>query len=373
MSKWLQWLGHDDKDISRLNIIHVAGTKGKGSTCAFAESFLRAHGQRTGFPQKTGMYTSPHLLSPEERIRINFQPISRDLLTKYFFEVYETLKEKSPPEEFGRVPRYLQLWALVSFHTFLRERIDVAIVETHHGGEYDATNFIQHPAATVIAKLGMDHIAQLGPTIENIAWHKAGIFKPGAPAFSTFQAPSLAKVLETRAREKGVQLKFVSDETDLPDDTLKLTSHVQRQNAALALAAVESVLDRRGLKLTRDDVEVGAQQFSWPGRFQIINDDAQKWFLDGAHNDISVREAARWFADAHILLSREHNPALRVLIWSQISDQRESLEVLEILARTLKEYNVPIQHVIFSTYNEHEGSGKYIVQMLIMQDRGINW
>jgi folylpolyglutamate synthase len=101
-----------------MNVIHVAGTKGKGSTCAFAESFLRAHGRRTGFPKRTGLYTGPHLLYPEERIRINFKPIAQELFAKYFFEVYNTLNRADAPE---RKPRSLQLYALVCFHTFIKE------------------------------------------------------------------------------------------------------------------------------------------------------------------------------------------------------------------------------------------------------------
>ena len=85
--------------MAALNIVHVAGTKGKGSTCAFAESFLRAHGRRMGFPRRTGLYTSPHLTDPRERIRLDFEPLPRDLFAKYFFEVYDTLRARcaAPP------------------------------------------------------------------------------------------------------------------------------------------------------------------------------------------------------------------------------------------------------------------------------------
>src|ERR1700694_5719103 len=175
-----------DADINNLNIIHVAGTKGKGSTCAFVESFLRVHGERTGFPQKTGLYTSPHLIYPEERIRINFEPISKDLFAKYFFEVCEGLSQHSSDDS-ESVPRYLQLYALLSFHTFIREGVDVAVYETHHGGEYDATNVVEKPVVSVITPIDEDHVDQLGPSVANIAWHKAGILKAGAPAFSALQ------------------------------------------------------------------------------------------------------------------------------------------------------------------------------------------
>ncbi|KAF0645946.1 hypothetical protein FPSE5266_08102 [Fusarium pseudograminearum] len=233
MRQWLHQIGHSTKttDIDNLNIIHVAGTKGKGSTCAFIESFLRAHGESTNFPRKTGLYTSPHLIFPEERIRINFQPIARDLFAQYFFQVWNALTTDdngSSSECSQTLPRYLQLIALVSFHAFIKEGVDAAIFETHHGGEYDATNVIEHPVATVITPLGMDHINQLGPNIGNIAWHKAGIFKHGSIALSSPQEPFVAgEVLRNRAFEKGVKVHFVENDPCLPEDVPQLRPDVQ--------------------------------------------------------------------------------------------------------------------------------------------------
>lgn len=152
------------------NIIHIAGTKGKGSTCAFIESFLRAYGETYSFPRKTGLYTSPHLLQMNERIRINSEPIDKALFAKYVFEVRDCLSLGEQREK----PRFLQLLALVSFHASVQEGVDVAIYETHHGGELDATNCIDNPVVTAITSIGKDHVFDLGPTVENIAWHKAG-------------------------------------------------------------------------------------------------------------------------------------------------------------------------------------------------------
>lgn len=280
-------------DIDRLNIIHVAGTKGKGSTCAFLESFLRAHGKRTGFPRKTGLYTSPHLIHPEERIRLDFQPVDRDLFARYFFEVWDVLT-KVP----GTLPRYLQLLALVSLHTFIREDVEAAIVETHHGGEYDATNVIEHPVLSVITPLGMDHVKQLGPSIENIAWHKAGIFKTGCPALSALQGVSAAEVLRNRSSEKGVTLEFVGLDSTLPEDAPQLRPDVQRINCSVARAAVHRFLQKKNAEpLSSSDIAQGIRQFSWPGRFQLVVEDKFSWFLDGAHNEMSVEKAAEWFID----------------------------------------------------------------------------
>lgn len=178
---------------------------------------------RTGFPKRIGLYTGPDLQSIRERIQIDNQPITEDLFTRYFFEVWERL---SPPDTLDvagdnkktRQPRYLQLLALLAFHTFIRERVQAAIFETHHGGEYDATNVISQPVVTAITSLGMDHIAQLGPTIDDIAWHKSGIFKPGVPTFSAPQDLGPVEVMRRRAEEKNVPLKFVSINEKLPEN-----------------------------------------------------------------------------------------------------------------------------------------------------------
>lgn len=274
-------------------MIHVAGTKGKGSTCAFVRAFLRVHGARTGFPQKIGLYTSPDLRNVRERIQIHDQWIPEDLFTKYFFEVWDGLSSVGE----DKMPRYLQMWVLVAFHTFIREAIDAAICETHHGGEYDSTNFVQEPTVTGITSIGLDHVAELGPTIETIAWHKAGIFKMGTPAFSAPQDPGVATVLQARAAEKGVQLKFVEVDPSLPDNARALQALVQKTNCSLALALVGAFLQRkRSSELTSHDISQGIETFSWPGRFEIIVDGSNQWFLDGAHNEMSVTQAAQWFA-----------------------------------------------------------------------------
>jgi len=182
----------------------------------------------------------------------------------------------------------------------------VAIYDTHHGGEYDATNVIEHPAATVITALGMDHVQQLGPTIENIAWHKAGIFKRGAHAFSSPQEASAAEVLRARAAEKGVHLQFVENDPDLLADAPQLKPDVQRVNCSVALAAVRYFLEDGATKniskgtpqLSSSDILQGIRQFSWPGRFQTIVEGTFSWFLDGAHNEMSVGKAAEWFIES---------------------------------------------------------------------------
>ncbi|KAL8788666.1 MAG: hypothetical protein Q9213_001594 [Squamulea squamosa] len=287
---------YSDDDVNGLNVIHVSGTKGKGSTCAFINSLLKVHGERTGFPRKIGLYTSPHLKYVQERIQIDSRPLSENLFAKYVFEVWHGLSGKIFPG-----PRYLQLLFLISVHAFIKEGVDVAIYETHNGGEYDATNVIQKPVVTGVTTIGMDHVEQLGPLIENIAWHKAGIFKHGSPAFSTSQEPAAATVLQQRANEKNVALQFVGVNPILPHNALALKPEVQRMNCSLAIALASTFLKIKASQehcfLASQDIFQGIEQFSWPGRFHHILDGNHEWFLDGAHNELSIQKAAQWFVE----------------------------------------------------------------------------
>jgi folylpolyglutamate synthase len=252
---------------------------------------------RTGFPKRIGLYTSPDLQGIRERIQIDNKPITEELFTRYFFEVWDRLgiEQSSGPV---RQPRYLQFLALLAFHTFIRENVDAAIFETHHGGEYDTTNVIQGPVVTGITSLGMDHVEQLGPTIENIAWHKAGIFKPGAPAFSVPQEAGPAEVLRSRAAEKNTTLTVVPINDALPANARALSAPVQRINSSLALELTKAFLQAKkpGHTMDADDISNGIENFSWAGRFEIIEDGMSQWFLDGAHNPLSLEQAAGWFS-----------------------------------------------------------------------------
>lgn len=252
----------------------------------------------------------------------------------------------------------------------MNEGVQAAIFETHHGGEFDATNVIESPVATVVTSLGMDHVAQLGPSIENIAWHKSGIFKPGSLAFSPPQDSGAMEMLQKRAIEKAADLKIVEHDPTLPADIIQLKPDVQRTNCSVALAAARAWTARidSGNEITADDIAKGLEQFFWPGRFQIVSqrdvyDPEQtslragltakpdlgpyQWFLDSAHNEMSVTKAGQWFLQTSVLGSTSH-PGPRVLLFTQLSDQRESKEVLRLLAEQLRHHDV--RHVIFTTY-----------------------
>lgn len=186
--------GYKSQDFAAINAIHIAGTKGKGSTCAIIERILSQY-RISGRPLKTGLYSSPHLMEVRERIRINGEPISKDLFAKYFFEIWDRLEESKGLGEASRKdgiaqqlgadktgpawdkPGYFRYLTLMAFHVFLREEVDVGIFEVGVGGRYDSTNVLENPLVTGITSLGYDHQGILGKTLAEIAWHKAGIFK----------------------------------------------------------------------------------------------------------------------------------------------------------------------------------------------------
>lgn len=242
---------------------------------------------------------SPHVKTIRERIRIDCEPITEELFAKHFFDVWEVLPKQS--SEFLDIPRYLQLLALTSFHVFIKEGVDVAIYETHFGGEFDATNIIRTPVVTGITTIGMDHVKLLGPSIEDIAWHKAGIMKPRALSFSTVQDSAVTAVLKRRAAEKEVQLKFVDVDSILLSGVRVIRPEVQRNNCSLALSLVTAFLSQKTygdhINLNPDDIVRGINSFSLPGRFQQITNGKSQWYLDGAHNELSVPYAVQWFTE----------------------------------------------------------------------------
>lgn len=191
---FLSLVGIKPDDLNQLNVIHVAGTKGKGSTCAFVESILRHNGLKTGF------YSSPHLVVVRERIRINGQSVTEEQFAFYFGQVYNKINECKGREH--GMPAYFNFLTVLAFYMFLVEKVDVAILEVGIGGEYDCTNVVPRPVVTGITSLDLDHCKLLGDTIEKIAWQKSGICKEGVPLFTVPQNEKAMQVLRERAAAK---------------------------------------------------------------------------------------------------------------------------------------------------------------------------
>ncbi|EFE33147.1 folylpolyglutamate synthetase, putative [Trichophyton benhamiae CBS 112371] len=347
-----QWLRHT-KALDRLNIVHVAGTKGKGSTCAFVNSILEQYRATTGAPEKVGMYTSPHLVAVRERIQINSKPVSEELFTKYFFEVWNALESSAVREGLDPAmkPSYFRFLTLMSFHLFLREEVTVAIYEVGVGGELDSTNIIEQPGVTGITSLGIDHVATLGHTIDKISWHKAGIMKTGCPAFTVTQAPEAMSVLKKRAQEKGVTLGLAEIIPALRQVDIKPAEDFQLQNASLAVILASEILRKLniapGIDLENLPVQVveGLQRTVWKGRCQLIDRNNQQWHLDGAHTHESLQVASSWFGR---LCQNTAEP--RILIFNQQSQLRDVDGLLSTVHDVV--YNrmgLNFQHVMFCT------------------------
>ena len=183
--------------------LHVAGTKGKGSVCAYTERVLRSAGL------KTGLFTSPHLVTVRERFRINGAAINADDFKAVFWDVWGSMKQQQqqqqqqhdehPRSALSELPAYFRFLTLLGFSAFKRLNVDVSIIEVGLGGRLDATNIIAAPAACCITSLGMDHMAVLGKTLDKIAFEKAGILKPHVPCVLTPQKPEADAVVTARA------------------------------------------------------------------------------------------------------------------------------------------------------------------------------
>ncbi|XP_053863508.1 folylpolyglutamate synthase, mitochondrial isoform X1 [Malaclemys terrapin pileata] len=363
MKGFLERSGLKVEDLDQLNIIHVTGTKGKGSTCAFTERILRNYGLKTGF------YSSPHLVQVRERIRINGQPISKELFSKYFWQVYNRLEETKDPGH-ASMPAYFRFLTIMAFHVFLQEKVDLAVVEVGIGGAYDCTNIIRKPIVCGVSSLGIDHTSILGDTIEKIAWQKGGIFKPGVPAFTVPQPERPLEVLRERARESPCPLYLCPDLEAFEEDDkglqLGLAGEHQRSNATLALQLSRAWLQQQGYQGTGElkDLQPGAellgkrpvplapafrpsgsmvqglQDTEWLGRTQVLQHGAVTWFIDGAHTTSSVQACVRWFRQAAL---NEEKPVdgseLRVLLFNATGD-RDMGALLKLLVPCRFDYAV---------------------------------
>ncbi|QYS97063.1 Folylpolyglutamate synthase [Trichoderma simmonsii] len=368
MRAYLTRIGYTPADLDRLNIVHVAGTKGKGSTCAFVDSIFSQYQQHHGGPRKTGLFTSPHLMAVRERIRIDSKPISEELFAKYFFEVWDRLEEsREAPEEdtpFGSKPVYARYLTLVSWHAFLQEGVEVAVYETGIGGEYDSTNLVSSPVASGISTLGIDHVAILGDTVEKIAWHKAGIMKTGSPAFTIEQLPGAAEVLMNRAKEKQVNLKALKIDPRLEGVKIRPNAVFQKKNATLAIALAETVLTKLGLlkevsesKLPQEFVD-GLEKCVFRGRCEVKEEKNVTWHLDGAHTADSLKMSSKWFASE---ITGRTGP--RVMIFNQ-QGRIEAIDFLQPISTTLKGINKDqdqdrpaFDHVVFCTNVTYSQTG----------------
>lgn len=284
--------------------VHVAGTKGKGSTCAMIASMLQACGY------KVGLYTSPHLTDIRERIQINGHMIGHADFARLIRQV-EPIANRMRP-----MPSYFDVLTAVAFKYFAEEKIDIAVVETGLGGRLDSTNVIK-PEVTAITSISKDHMAQLGNTVSAIAQEKAGIFKKDVPALTVIQDPAVEAVLQKQAEKVGAPFdvtgktiefsyRFESSRMLGPHNRVCLTTansrfeHLavplmgehQAINCGLALAVIDR-LKARGLPISDPKAMEGLAKTTIPGRMEIVNTLPNKVIVDGAHNAASIDSMMR--------------------------------------------------------------------------------
>ena len=268
-------------------VVHVAGTNGKGSTCAMIAAGLRAAGVRTG------LFTSPHLVEPTERIQIDGIPVTKAQFSRAFDVVHQTAEKLVVSQEIDEHPSYFETVAAMAFWLFRELSVHTAVVEVGLGGRLDATNVVE-PVLTVITPIDLDHQMFLGDTIAAIAGEKAGILKRGVPAIIARQRPEAEAVLEAKAAELGIPLRRAADfeirdfEIDARGSRFSgiecpLAGEHQVNNAVAAALALE----------TLGVAPAGIAETRWPGRLEHISPNPDI-ILDGAHNPAGARALAEY-------------------------------------------------------------------------------
>ena len=260
----------------RLRFIHVAGTNGKGSTCAMLESVYRAAGLRVG------LFTSPHLVAFGERIQVNRRPIGQAEVARLTAELRPWVEQFPAAEH----PTFFEVVTVMALRYFAARECDLVVWETGLGGRLDATNIVT-PLASVITNIQFDHQEWLGETLADIAAEKAGIIKPGVPVISGAEAPEARAVIAAQARQQTAPLTLVTpaDAQRPPLDGLHLPllGRHQKANAAVAVAAVRALAPQ--LPVSDPTLCAGLSRVRWAGRLQLATlPSGQKLLLDGAHN-----------------------------------------------------------------------------------------
>lgn len=349
----------------QLHIIHVAGTNGKGSVCAFLSAALTEAGYRVG------RYNSPAVFERREVFRIGETMISKEEYAAVFERVQtacEVLTKRGCPH-----PTVFEVETAAAFLWFYEKKCDLVLLETGMGGETDATNLITHPVCSVLTSIGMDHMQYLGNTIEEIAKVKAGIIKKGCPVVALKQGDSVCEVIKNKAEECGsrcvlVEVPQYMQEAPIWGTTLQdvhygsvhtaLGGIWQRENLSLALAVLK-LLEESGYPITKEAVQSGIAKTIWHGRYEVLQTEPL-FIIDGAHNPIAAKRLKETiekdFTNREIiyiigvLADKEHEKMLRLLlpgakaVFTVTPDSPRALDG-EILAKEARKYADNIWHV----------------------------
>ena len=303
----------------KLNIIHVAGTNGKGSTCAYIAQILQENGY------KTGLFTSPHLVDVRERIRINNEMISKD----DFVKAYEYVEEHSS----GELAYFDYLFGMAMYY-YNMKNVDYVVMETGLGGRLDATNAVKKPLISAITTISLEHTAILGDTIEKIATEKAGIIKPGIPVVCSGVDRQAANVIKKIADDNGSPCIVIDENTyELKQNTygyidflihneyykndcfrLATNALYQMENASIALTACAVLASKGELILNEELVRKAVLETHWSGRMELVRNNL---YVDGAHNPQGIQSFIESVNSLY-----ENNPAEdATLLFSVVSDK----------------------------------------------------
>ena len=332
VSELLEYCGNPHE---KLKFIHIAGTNGKGSVCAMLYAALR----HCGF--KTGLYSSPHLVSVRERFRLNGHGVGKEELASLVSRLKPAADKM---KEAGRCPTYFEFTTVLALLFFLDSKADFVVWETGMGGRYDATNIVD-PLCSVITSIGIDHASFLGDTEEKIAFEKAGIIKAGRPVFCGELNPGAEKVIRDCANEKNAQLFFPSDffgppeklqcRTSIADGKpsteleiagkyfrIPILGHKQIGNFLLVASVLRLLSEKHSFNFA--DALSGTAETRWPARFQILPDGC---IVDGAHNPQAIEALAS-------SLKKYFSGTKFVVIYSALADKdvRAILPILDEIA-----------------------------------------
>jgi dihydrofolate synthase/folylpolyglutamate synthase len=302
----LDLLGHPER---AYRTVHVAGTNGKGSVAAMLDAMLLASGKLSG------LFTSPHLVRPNERIRLAGEDIRDDELDSRLSAMRGVIEAARADGTLEAHPSFFEVITATALETFRRHELDAAVLEVGLGGRLDATNAVDADVGVVVS-IGLDHVKTLGGTIEKIAAEKAGIVKPGMPVIGGVRQPEALEVLIRTCERVGAEwidgrerialewgdggtFTLRGNHGAYPDLTVGLAGPHQVDNARIAVAAFEELMQRFGETARADAVREGLARVRWPGRLQRIDRGAGQpaILLDGAHNPEGIRCVSEYLSD----------------------------------------------------------------------------
>jgi dihydrofolate synthase / folylpolyglutamate synthase len=290
LDRILDLLNRLDNPHLRVPIVHVAGTNGKGSVCAYLSSVLTAAGYNVG------RYTSPHLIDWTERVTLNEQPIASATLLAALQQVEAAIDLSQP------TPTQFEVLTAAVWCIFAEAAVDVAVIEVGLGGRLDATNVCDRPLASIIVSLSREHWQRLGPTVADIAREKAGILKADCPAIVGPLPDEAAQVVQEKIEKLNCSAQWVNPAQWIPSRTapypwaiaeeieypLSLTGDMQLTNSALAIATFKT-LRQQGWLISDDAIQTGMANTRWPGRLQWTEWQDLKLLIDGAHNPAAAK------------------------------------------------------------------------------------